>query len=100
MADGGFEVDDMIKAERYMLSTLDFDMSYPNPLHFLRRISKADGYDIQTRTLAKYLIECTCVEEELLYYKPSLLAAAGTWLARLCLDRGGWVSSPRISRGH
>lgn len=92
MADGGFEVDDMIKAERYMLSTLDFDMSYPNPLHFLRRISKADGYDIQTRTLAKFLIEVMCVHEELLKYKSSLLAAAGTWLARLCLDRGSWVS--------
>lgn len=98
MADGGFNVDDMIKAERYMLSTLDFDISCPNPLHFLRRISKADGYDIQTRTLAKFLIETMCVEHRLIGYKPSLLAAAGMWLARLCLDRGDWVSYQLLDR--
>lgn len=93
MAEGGFEVEDMLKAERYMLSTLDFDMSYPNPLNFLRRISKADSYDIQTRTLAKFLIEVMLVHEDLIQFKPSLLAAAGMWLARLCLDRGEWVST-------
>jgi hypothetical protein len=92
MTDGGYGVEEILKAERYMLSTLDFDMSYPNPLHFLRRISKADGYDIQTRTVAKFLIEISCVEHKLLKFKPSLLAAAGMWLARLCLERGEWVS--------
>ncbi|RSH92157.1 G2/mitotic-specific cyclin [Saitozyma podzolica] len=94
MTDGGYGVEEILKAERYMLSTLDFDMSYPNPLHFLRRISKADGYDIQTRTVAKFLIEISCVEHKLLKFKPSLLAAAGMWLARLCLERGEW--SPNL----
>ena len=92
MTDGGYDVDEILRAERYMLATVDFDMSYPNPLHFLRRVSKADGYDIQTRTVAKYLIEISCVDEHLLDSPPSLLAAAGMWLARLCLDRGDWVS--------
>ncbi|WWC67913.1 uncharacterized protein I206_101831 [Kwoniella pini CBS 10737] len=91
MTDGGYDVDEILKAERYMLSTLSFDLSYPNPLHFLRRISKADGYDIQTRTVAKFLVEISCVDHDLLPYKPSLLAAAAMWLARLCLDRGDWT---------
>lgn len=92
MTDGGYGVDEIIKAEKYMLSTLQFDLSYPNPLHFLRRISKADGYDIQSRTVAKYLIEIACVDHSLLKYPPSVLAAAAMWLARLCLERGEWVS--------
>jgi G2/mitotic-specific cyclin 1/2 len=92
MADGGYDVNEMLKAERYLLQTLDFDMSYPNPLHFLRRISKADQYDIQTRTVSKYLIEIGCLEHRLLAFPPSLLAAAAMYLARLCLERGEWVS--------
>ena len=92
MADGGYGVDEVLKAERYLLSALDFDMSYPNPLHFLRRISKADGYDIQTRTLGNFLMEICAIDQRLMPYPPSLLAAAGMWLARLCLERGSWVS--------
>lgn len=92
MTEGGYGIEEILKAERYMLSTLEFDLSYPNPLHFLRRVSKADGYDIQTRTVAKYLVEISCVEHRLLAFSSSLLSAAGMWLARLCLDRGDWVS--------
>lgn len=91
MSDGGYTVEELLKAERYMLSTLQFDMSYPNPLNFIRRISKADGYDIQSRTVAKYLVEISCVDHRLLGYTPSMLAAASMWLARLCLERGEWV---------
>src|SRR6202012_169078 len=57
IADDGFTVEEVLSAERYILATLKYDLSYPNPMNFLRRISKADGYDMQTRTLAKYLIE-------------------------------------------
>ncbi|WWC86938.1 uncharacterized protein L201_001818 [Kwoniella dendrophila CBS 6074] len=91
MTDGGYDTEEILKAERYMLSTLSFDLSYPNPLHFLRRISKADGYDIQTRTVAKFLVEISCIQHDLIAYKPSQLAAAAMWLARLCLDRGDWT---------
>lgn len=95
MADGGYDVTEMLKAERYLLSTLDFDLSFPNPLHFLRRISKADGYDIQTRTVSKFLIEIGCLERKLLAFAPSLLAAAAMYLSRACLERGEWVSKSR-----
>ncbi|TXT07254.1 hypothetical protein VHUM_03424 [Vanrija humicola] len=90
MTDGGYEVEEILRAERYLLSTLEFDLSYPNPLHFLRRVSKADGYDVHARTIAKFFIEISCVEHRLLPYPPSMLAAAAMWLARLCLDRGEW----------
>ncbi|CAK9780937.1 A/B/D/E cyclin [Cutaneotrichosporon oleaginosum] len=90
MADGGYEVQEILRAERYLLQALDFDLAYPNPLHFLRRVSKADGYDVHARTVAKFFIEVSCVEHRLLPYPPSMLAAAAMWLARLCLDRGPW----------
>ncbi|EOR04170.1 G2/mitotic-specific cyclin cdc13 [Wallemia ichthyophaga EXF-994] len=91
MSDGGYEESELLKAEQYVLQILSWDLSYPNPIHFLRRVSKADDYDIETRTLAKYFMEISCVEEKLLQFPPSQIAAAGTYLARMCLDRGEWT---------
>jgi hypothetical protein len=63
----------------------------PLPITFLRRISKADGFDAQSRTLAKYLVEIYCLEWRMISHPPSVIAAAGMWLARLVLDREEWV---------
>lgn len=90
VADDGFTVDEVLAAERYTLSTLNYDLSYPNPMNFLRRISKADNYDIQTRTLGKYFTELTLVDHRFLEYTQSHISAAAMYLARLILDRGPW----------
>lgn len=90
VADDGFKDVEILSAERFILSSLDYDLSYPNPMNFLRRISKADNYDIQTRTLGKYLLEIGCLDHRFLEHPPSLVAAAAMYLARLCMDRGPW----------
>lgn len=93
VADNGFSESEILSAERFILSTLEYDLSYPNPMNFLRRISKADNYDIQTRTVAKYLLEISVVDHRFMSYRPSHVAAAAMYLARLILDRGDWVSA-------
>ncbi|KAF4549541.1 G2/mitotic-specific cyclin-B-like protein [Elsinoe fawcettii] len=90
VADDGFTEAEILSAERFILAALDYDLSYPNPMNFLRRISKADNYDIQTRTLGKYLLEIGCVDHRFMKYPPSHVAAAAMYLARLVLDRGEW----------
>ena len=92
VADDGFSEEEILKAERYVLAALNYDLSYPNPLNFLRRISKADNYDIQCRTLAKYFLEISLLDHRFMKYTPSHIAAASMYLARLVLDRGPWVS--------
>ena len=82
---------EIVRAERYMLQVLKFNMQYPTPLSFLRRSSKADSYDIQTRTLAKYLMEITLLDHRFLGIRASKIAAAAHYLARHMLDRGDWV---------
>ena len=91
VADDGFSEDEILSAERYMLGVLQFNLSYPNPLNFLRRISKADNYDVQTRTLGKYMLEISLLDHRFIEYKPSHIAAASMYLARLILDKGNWV---------
>ncbi|KAL9576933.1 MAG: hypothetical protein Q9212_006708 [Teloschistes hypoglaucus] len=90
VADDGFTEEEILKAERFVLAALNYDLSYPNPMNFLRRISKADNYDIQTRTLGKYLLEVSLVDYRLMKYPPSQLAAGSMYLARLILERGEW----------
>lgn len=90
VADDGFTEEEILSAERFVLSALDYDLSFPNPMNFLRRISKADNYDIQTRTLGKYLLEISCLDHRFIGYPPSQISAAAMYLARLVLERGEW----------
>lgn len=91
-ADSSYTESEILQAERYVLKTLDWNLSYPNPVHYLRRVSKADDYNVKVRTLAKYLLEIGCVEWRLIAAPPSLMAAAAIWLARLALGMELWVS--------
>jgi len=92
VADDGFSETEILSAERFVLSALNYDLSYPNPMNFLRRISKADDYDIQTRTLGKYLMEISLLDHRFMKYRQSHVAAASMYLARRILERGDWVS--------
>ncbi|KAL7925324.1 cyclin-like protein [Trichoderma austrokoningii] len=91
MVDGGYTGDDILKAERFMLSMLGFELGWPGPMSFLRRVSKADDYDIDTRTLAKYFLELTIMDERFVASPPSFLAAGAHCLSRLILNKGEWT---------
>ncbi|KAI0702047.1 cyclin-like protein [Cerioporus squamosus] len=90
-AEESYTESEILQAERYVLKTIDWNLSYPNPIHFLRRISKADDYNVQVRTIGKYLLEIQCLEWRLIAAPPSLLAAASAWLARLILGFPDWT---------
>ncbi|CAK7235004.1 G2/mitotic-specific cyclin [Sporothrix eucalyptigena] len=100
VADDGFTEAEILSAERFMLGTLNYDLSYPNPMNFLRRVSKADNYDIQTRTVAKYLTEISLLDHRFMSYRPSHVAAAAMFLARLILDRGEWDATLSFYAGY
>ena len=90
MVDNGFSADEILKAERFMLSMLQFELGWPGPMSFLRRISKADDYDLETRTLAKYFLEVTIMDERFVSCPPSFLAAGAHCLSRMILRKGDW----------
>ena len=85
--DGSYTEDEILEAEKYILTVLNFDMNFPNPMNFLRRISKADDYDLQLRTLAKYLLEVTIVDHKFIGVLPSLCSAAAMYIARRILRK-------------
>ncbi|KAJ1302080.1 hypothetical protein OPQ81_000913 [Rhizoctonia solani] len=89
-ADSAYTEKDILDAEQYVLRVLGWDCSYPNVMTFLRRVSKAEDFDDQTRSVGKFFVEIACVDHRLLPFPPSQIAAASLWLARLILDRDVW----------
>ncbi|KXN91726.1 G2/mitotic-specific cyclin cdc13, partial [Leucoagaricus sp. SymC.cos] len=90
MTENGYTKEEILKGERIVLQTLEFRVShYCSPYSWMRKISKADDYDIQTRTLSKFLTEVTLLDHRLLRVKPSLIAAIGMYCARKMLG-GDW----------
>ncbi|KAH3686074.1 hypothetical protein WICPIJ_002954 [Wickerhamomyces pijperi] len=93
VTDGGYTEQQILDTERFILQMLEFDLSYPNPMNFLRRISKADDYDLETRTVGKYFLEITTIENDFIGLKPSECAAAAMYLSRKMLGRHEWDST-------
>ena len=91
MVDNGYTVAEILAAEKFMLSMLQFELGWPGPMSFLRRVSKADDYDLESRTLAKYFLELTIMDERFVGSPPSFLAAGAHYLARSLLEKGDWV---------
>jgi len=60
-------------------------------MSFLRRTSKADDYDYETRTLAKYFLEVTIMDSRFVASQPSWLAAGAHYLLRKMLNKGPWT---------
>lgn len=98
LTSGNFNDDDIISAEKFMLQVLEYDMSFPNPLNFLRRISKADDYQVQSRAVAKYFLELCMLDHEMLGYPPSLQAAAAMYLSRCVLGLQPFRPSAEFER--
>jgi G2/mitotic-specific cyclin 1/2 len=92
VANDTYTVEEILKAEQYVLKILGWELNFAGPLTWLRRGSKADGMDSNCRTLAKYFLDVACMERSLVAVPPSLIAASSLWLARLALCKGEWVS--------
>lgn len=93
MADSVFTDEELVKAERFILHTLDFELCYPNPVNFLRRICTEElKCDIHTHALAHYFMEVSCVDHVFISTRPSKIAAASLWLAKKMLAKGKWTA--------
>jgi len=82
LCENTYSANDMMRMERIILSTLQYNLGVATPLHFLRRYSKAAYSDPITHTLSKYLVELSATEYGMLVYLPSEIAAASVYVAR------------------
>eukprot|EP01126_Amoeba_proteus_P040451 TRINITY_DN4314_c0_g1_i7.p1 TRINITY_DN4314_c0_g1~~TRINITY_DN4314_c0_g1_i7.p1 ORF type:complete len:477 (-),score=87.85 TRINITY_DN4314_c0_g1_i7:363-1793(-) len=83
VSDGTYPRDEILDCEEEILATLDYKLTTPSPLDFLRRFSKASMADSTSHSLGKYLIEISLMDLKMYKYLPSELATAAVYLARV-----------------
>ncbi|XP_041931227.1 G2/mitotic-specific cyclin-B2 [Alosa sapidissima] len=93
ITDNAFSRAQIREMEMLILRGLNFELGRPLPLHFLRRASKAGNADIGKHTLAKYLLELTLTDFDMVHYRPSELAAAASCLSQLVLEGQKWTAT-------
>ncbi|XP_029284533.1 G2/mitotic-specific cyclin-B2-like isoform X2 [Cottoperca gobio] len=93
ITDNAFTRPQILEMEQLVLRTLNFELGRPLPLHFLRRASKVADSDVERHTLAKYLMELTLLDYDMVHYRPSEIAAASLALSQLLLDGLPWSST-------
>ncbi|KAF9559754.1 hypothetical protein EC968_006479 [Mortierella alpina] len=88
------------RAEIDMLRALNYEMGAPGPMSFLRRISQADNYDPEIRTLAKYLVDLTLCDHRFIAVPSSMVAAVAYCASMRLLSTGSWTARHEFFSGY
>lgn len=85
--------EDILRMERLMFSTLDFNLTFPTLYPFLKRALQVIDADLKTQQLAQCLAELSLTEYKMLQYSPSLIGASCVYLANKFQGRELWGST-------
>ncbi|KAB0402763.1 hypothetical protein E2I00_001192, partial [Balaenoptera physalus] len=100
ITDNAYTSSQIREMETLILKELKFELGRPLPLHFLRRASKAGEVDVEQHTLAKYLMELTLIDYDMVHYHPSKVAAAASCLSQKVLGHGKWNLKQQYYTGY
>lgn len=73
--------DDILRMERLMFSTLEFNLTIPTVYVFMKRGLQVMEADTKTQQLTQYLAELSLLDYKLLAHPPSLIGASCIFLA-------------------
>ena len=90
----GFDLsENVLAAERLVLTKLDYKLGRPSPVYFAERLFEVDDDESEIRILAHYFMEVMLTDEHFLTSVPSLVAAVAYWLSRRILGIWAFVSA-------
>lgn len=90
ISDNLFDRSQFIEMEMDVLKTVDFDLGIPISYRFLRRYAKVGRLSMQTLTLARYILELSLMEYDLVKELDSQIAAAALYIAMKMRSEGAW----------
>ncbi|KAM8774518.1 cyclin-P [Rhynchonycteris naso] len=93
---GSFSRSELLRAERRILSCLDFRLHHPGPLLCLELLAALAGSNSQVILLATYFLELSLLEAEAARWEPSRCAAAALSLAHRALVGAGSGLEPEL----
>jgi cyclin B len=82
ITDNAYTKEEILQMEQSMLSKLDFNITVPSAYRFLERFSRIANASSKQWNFARYLIELPLIEQRMLKYCPSLIAASAMYLSR------------------
>ncbi|KAG9489438.1 hypothetical protein GDO78_005419 [Eleutherodactylus coqui] len=100
ITDNTYSKADIREMERTILRKLNFDLGRPLPLHFLRRASRCCHAEAEHHLLAKYLMELSLMDYDMVHYLPSIIAAASLCLTQKVLNWGSWDATVQHYTGY
>ncbi|XP_063301779.1 G2/mitotic-specific cyclin-B2-like [Pelobates fuscus] len=100
ITDNAYTTSQIREMEMIILRELRFDLGRPLPLHFLRRASKSCSADAEQHTLAKYLMELTLIDYDMVHFHPSGIAAAALCLSQKIIGQGSWSPTQQHYTGY
>ncbi|NXT61960.1 CCNB2 protein, partial [Chaetops frenatus] len=100
ITDNAYTSNEIREMEMIILKELNFDLGRPLPIHFLRRASKAGEADAKQHTLAKYLMELTLIDYDMVHHRPSEIAAAALCLSQKILGHDKWGTKQQYYTGY
>ncbi|XP_036436116.1 G2/mitotic-specific cyclin-B1 [Colossoma macropomum] len=86
--------------EMKILRVLKFSFGRPLPLQFLRRASKIGEVTAEQHTLAKYFVELTMVDYDMVHFPPSQVASAAFALMLKVFSCGEWTPTLQYYMGY
>lgn len=91
----------VINFEIDILTTLNFDIRFPLSYGFLRRFARCTNSNLQTLTLARYILESSLLEYEMIDILESKIAAASLLLAnKMLLLEMTWSEAAEFYTGY
>jgi len=93
ITDNAYTEDEIKATELRIVKALEFNLSQPVAINFLRRYSKAGDVDVLQHSLAKYCLELSLADYSLASVGGSELAAASLCLSLLVLEEGATLQN-------
>ncbi|GFO31986.1 G2/mitotic-specific cyclin-b3 [Plakobranchus ocellatus] len=90
ICDNAFDRAQFIEMEMEVLRKVDFDLGIPISYRFLRRYAKIGRLSMETLTLARYILELSLMEYDLVKERDSMIAASALYIAMKMRSEGAW----------
>jgi len=91
ICDNAYNSEEILKMELEIFHILDFNVGQPMSISFLRRYSNMGGVEARQHSMAKYLLELSLVDYDLMSMKPSIVAAGALNLSLQLLGNNEWT---------
>lgn len=96
ITDNAYSKSEIFAMEESILSAINFNVTCCSPYRFLERFYKMAPESPRLWNLARYLIELPLIEQRMLKYSPSKLAASAVYMARIILTGAHTEWNPEL----